>query len=74
LVFFRGVCNGSCASTGIGAGNGGSKHQLPKLAVYDDWEFASIDYLRSLAIGLALAFALALAIAPPKHWRQLGKG
>jgi hypothetical protein len=74
LVFFRGVCNDSCASTGIGADNGDSRHQLPKLAVYDDWEFASIDYLRSLTIAMAWAIALALAIAPLKHWRQLGKG
>jgi hypothetical protein len=84
LGIFLGVCNGSCcsngaststsASTGNVGSTGGSKHQLPKLAEYDDWVFTPIGYFRSLAIALVLAIALALAIAPLKYWRQLGKG
>jgi hypothetical protein len=82
LGIFLGVCNGSCcsngASTSTSTGNvgstGGSKHQLPKLAEYDDWVFTPIGYFRSLAIALVLAIVLALSIAPSKNWRQLGKG
>ena len=74
--FFEGPCsNGASTSTSASAstGNvgstGGSKHQLPKLAEYDDWAFTPIGYFRSLAIALVLAIALALAIAPHKYWR-----
>jgi len=72
--FFEGPCsNGASASASASTGNvgstGGSKHQLPKLAEYDDWAFTLIGYFRSLAIALVLAIALALAIAPHKYWR-----
>ena len=72
--FFEGPCgNGASASASARTGNvgstGGSKHQLPKLAEYDDWAFTPIGYFRSLAIVLVLAIALALAIAPHKYWR-----
>ena len=70
--FFEGPCsNGASASASTGnvGSTGGSKHQLPKLAEYDDWAFTPIGYFRSLAIALVLAIALALAIAPHKYWR-----